>query len=813
MIRTAFNTDWTCWRADGSAPPFLVRIPHDAMLLDERSDTSAGGTNTGWYEAKDYTYEKRFFVPREWKEQIILFEFEGVYHKAAVYINGVKAAYEEYGYNGFYIPAGRLLRFGEENTVRVEAVNHDQPNSRWYTGTGIYRPVWLLRFPKKHIAAGSIRISTVDYTERKIRISAILSDPAAGCSSAAHEDIWRVKVEILDRNQVIASEESAAGAAVKDGRAKLDIVMSVPGAQLWSDEHPRLYRCRMTFGDDVQTETFGIRQVECSPETGFCINGERVILRGACVHHDNGLLGACAYDFAEYRKAELLKKGGYNAVRSAHNPCSKAFLKACDEIGLYVMDEYVDHWYIHKTKYDYADSVPEKYRKDLARMVKKDFNHPSVVMYSTGNEVTETGEKRGIALCGKMTEALHEFDGTRPVTCGINIFFNFLYSLGFGVYSDKKAEDAMRDARKKKAVGSEFFNTLAGIAGADFMKTGATLPPCDYKTRDAFARMDVAGYNYGIKRYRHDLKKYPDRLIVGSETFCADAFRFWEEAKRNHRLIGDFVWAGMDYLGETGIGAWEYSEYAPDFKHGNGWLSAGSGRIDLTGKELGEMQYTKVAFEQIPIAMAVIPVPTAKDPHSPSAWKMTNAMESWSWHGCTGRETTVEVYTRGSRAALFLNGKKIGEKPVKGDCRVTFKAVYDDGELIAVSYDEKGQEIAETSLKTAGEETRLTLEPERTEVNLDGDLCYIRMKYTDEAGIVKPMLRGRISVDVTNGQILGIGSANPYNPDGFLGNTTDTYYGEAMVIVRPENPGDLEIRAKSPFGGACAVIKVTEQEL
>ena len=267
MIRTAFDTDWTCWRADESAPPFLVRIPHDAMLLDERSDTSAGGTNTGWYEAKDYTYEKRFFVPREWTEQIILFEFEGVYHKAAVYINGVKAAYEEYGYNGFYIPAGRLLRFGEENTVRVEAVNHDQPNSRWYTGTGIYRPVWLLRFPKKHIAAGSIRISTVDYTERKIRISAILSDSAAGCSSAAHEDIWRVKVEILDRNQVITSEESAAGAAVKDGRAKLDIVMSVPGAQLWSDEHPRLYRCRMTFGDDVQTETFGIRQVECSPET------------------------------------------------------------------------------------------------------------------------------------------------------------------------------------------------------------------------------------------------------------------------------------------------------------------------------------------------------------------------------------------------------------------------------------------------------------------------------------------------------------------------------------------------------------------
>ena len=275
-------------------------------------------------------------------------------------------------------------------------------------------------------------------------------------------------------------------------------------------------------------------------------------------------------------RIRILLDAGYNAIRSAHNPCSKALLRACDEMGMLVMDEYIDGWYIHKTKYDYADEILENYRKDLKDMVDKDYNHPSVIMYSTGNEVSETAQKKGISLTKSPTDRLHELDSTRPVSCGINIFFNFLSSMGFGVYSDKKADEAAENAKKKKAVGSEFYNTVAGIFGAGFMKTGATLYPCDVKTRDAYANMDVAGYNYGIKRYHHDLKKYPKRIILGSETFCADAYRFMQEAKRDKRIIGDFVWAAQDYLGEVGIGAWEYKDYAPRFDGGCGWVSAGS---------------------------------------------------------------------------------------------------------------------------------------------------------------------------------------------------------------------------------------------
>ncbi|MGN0421647.1 MAG: DUF4982 domain-containing protein, partial [Lachnospiraceae bacterium] len=410
---------------------------------------------------------------------------------------------------------------------------------------------------------------------------------------------------------------------------------------------------------------------------------------------------------------------------------------------------------------------------------------------------------------GALTQYLHKLDHTRPVTCGVNIFFNFLSSMGFGVYSDKKAEQAAKNAKKKKAVGSEFFNTIAGIFGANFMKMGATLYPCDVKTRDSFAKMDIAGYNYGIYRYKHDLKKYPERLILGSETFCSDAYRFWEEAKKNRRILGDFVWAGMDYLGEVGIGAWEYSDYAPHFDNGIGWVSAGSGRIDLTGKPLAEMAYTRVAFELEKIGMGVIPVNHTKDKHSPSAWKMTNAVESWSWNGCDGEDAIVEVYARANRVELYVNGKCAGVKNPKNDCRVVFKTKYYGGEVRAVAYDEKNCVIGEKTMYTAGEETQLRLIPEKESLKRKEELCYVRIQYTDANGILKPLIRGKVEVYVENGTILGTGSACPYYAGSYVENVTDTYFGEALVVVRPDRPGKMLIKAKSKYGTADCSITIT----
>ncbi len=801
MEKISLNKDWLCYATGCRETSFRTDVPHDAMLLDEKSETSPGGVNTGWIEAKDYTYEKQLFVSEQWNGKKLLLEFEGVYRKATVCVNGKKAAYHEYGYTGFYVDITELVNYGADNEIKVTAVNSDQPNSRWYSGTGIYRLVWLYVLPEKHILPDEIRVTTLDYQARKIAVD--IKTSGAG----------NVLVEILDGKEVLAAVEKTASIGIEGTQSMgCHTEYTLEKAALWSPEAPKLYTCRVTYGDDVQEVRFGVRTVSCDSAHGFCINGQRIILRGACIHHDNGLLGACAYDFAERRKVRILQENGYNAIRSAHNPCSKSMLEACDEMGMLVMDEYIDGWYIHKTKYDYADSIYENYKKDLADLVAKDYNHPSVVLYSTGNEVSETAQKKGIKLCGDLTETLHTLDDTRPVTCGINIFFNFLSSMGFGIYSDKKAEQAAKNTKKKKSVGSEFFNELAGLLGADFMKTGATLYPCDVKTRDAFAKMDVAGYNYGIKRYRHDLKKYPDRIILGSETFCSDAYQFMELAKKENRIIGDFVWAGMDYLGEVGIGSWEYEEYAKRMDNGMGWVSAGSGRIDLTGKALAEMAYTKVAFGLEPIGIGVVPVHQTHNTHSPSAWKMTNAMASWSWSGCEGKKATVEVYARAHHVSLFVNDVCVGTKQLKKDCKAIFHTEYHDGVLKAVAYDEKNQPIAEQTLKTAGKETILTLQPERKKVS-EEDLVYIRMKYTDQNGEVKPMARGDIRVAVEGGKILGIGSACPYYERGYQGDTADTYYGEAMVIIRPETSGKMMVKAESPYGNAQECVEVSQEEL
>ena len=505
------------------------------------------------------------------------------------------------------------------------------------------------------------------------------------------------------------------------------------------------------------------------------------------------------------RKVRLLKANGYNAIRSAHNPCSKALLTECDRQGMLVMDEYIDHWYIHKTEHDYVDYFNDWWRQDLTDMVEKDYNHPCVVLYSTGNEVSETAQKRGIALTKEMTDFLHGLDDSRPVTCGVNIFFNFLSSIGFGVYSDEKAKkEAERaekakqrgeKAAKKKAVGSQFFNNLAGLLGDEFMKRGATLHGCDVKTRDAFANMDIAGYNYGIYRYKHDLKKYPQRLILGSETFCNDAYKFRELAKQEPRLVGDFVWAGMDYLGEVMVGSWEYADYAETFDGGLGWVSAGSGRIDLTGKPLGEALYTRVALEaDNGPYIAVCPVNHTGDRHSPSAWKMTNAMPSWSWTGCEERKANVEVYARAARVELVLNGHTVGSKTLKNDCLARFSIPYESGTLEAVSYDAADHEIGRCKLQSAGGTTRLTLDAEEPTVK-PGHLCYIRLRYTDENGITKPLVRGNIQVQVRGGTLVGLGSACPFNKHSYLDSETDTYYGEALAIVRMGDGDAMTIAA------------------
>ncbi|WP_418969089.1 glycoside hydrolase family 2 TIM barrel-domain containing protein [Alloscardovia omnicolens] len=797
MRVTAFNDGWSVRRinAEMGYPDETeytpVSLPHDAMLYEKRSPLATSNKNGSWFEAADYEYVKHFTAGAEAIQQL---EFEGVYHNAEVWLNGKKLAFRPYGYTNFYVDMTDSLKRAESdiNELRVVARNTDQPNSRWYSGAGIYRPVQLWTAESvEHLAHNGITVKTVDanVSARQARLEVAVDATASGTAVIRIDDLGV-------RHELSLQDDSRGGACGS-------VFIDVNDVQLWNLDNPHLYTMQVEYVSDSGSRdelntTFGIRTLEWGDD-GFLINGQRVIIQGSCIHHDNGVLGAATYAEAEERRVRLMKKAGYNAIRSAHNPCSKALLDACDKLGVLMMDEYIDHWYIHKTQHDYVDYFDEWWQQDLRDMVGKDKNHPSVVMYSTGNEVAETAEKRGIKLTADMTRFLHSLDPTRPVTCGINIFFNFLNKIGFGQYTDEKAAKEAAEAEKRKAAGesgavkhkatgSEFFNNLAGIMGADFMKIGASIPPCDWVTRDAFAAMDIAGYNYGINRYKHDLKKYPHRLILGSETFCNDAYAFRELAKNQPRLVGDFVWAGMDYLGETGIGGWEYADYAPS-EQKCGWLTAGSGRVDLIGTFLGEALYTRVALEsdgdQGPY-IAVVPVNHTHDKHSPSSWKMSNAIPSWSWNGCEGNDARVEVYARAASVALFVNGQEVGRKKLRGNCVARFNTTWHPGVVEAVSFDENGAEIGRYSLRSAEEDTQLSVVMEEESSASDQSVKFIRVDYTDFNGEVKPLERGQLSAHVEGDgvRLLGFGCAAPYNEASFVSGESGTYYGRALAVVQ-----------------------------
>ena len=858
MQKIDFNKDWMCRCLTRDEEAYPVTLPHDAMLSEPRTQESTGEGNVGWYIGGDYEYTKNFFVPEEYKDKKVLIEFEGIYHNGEVYINGKKAAYRPYGYTNFYVDTEGFFQYGKENEIKVIARNADQPNSRWYSGTGIYRPAYLHVAGEKYIPVNGVKIRTLSYDPAKIEVVVKTSAPGEVSLKIEFEGskVLRVigestKIGNVNNDRIISSDNKnmQPNGSVQTGengqKSELAQVeaeknnqeaayqaifqLDVPNAKLWDTEHPNLYTCKAIFGEDEVTETFGIRELIWNPQVGMTINGERVILRGACFHHDNGVLGACTYPEAEERKMRILKENGYNAVRSAHYPCSKALLDACDRVGMLMMDEYVDVWYIHKTKYDYAGQLADWWKQDLKDMVDKDYNHPSVIMYSTGNEVAETAQKKGIALTGDMTNYLHSLDSTRPVTCGINIFFNFLSSIGLGVYSDDKAEKSAGNAeknaaqaagknekkvvksgektvnkatengkkglgstkpeKKKKPVGSEFYNTLACLVGDYFMKCGATLYPCDLRTKDAYANMDIAGYNYGIFRYKHDLKKYPNRLILGSETFCKDAYSFWKIAKKNKRIIGDFVWAGWDYIGEVGDGAAEYSDYK--FEDPATRMTGGNGRIDLNGKPRAEAAYTRVAFERETGPFIAVDPVYQKEKLRLTGWQLTKALESWAWDGCNGEPAKVEVYARAAQVELFINGKSVGKKKVK-KCRANFNTTYQDGEITAVSYDENGKEINRYSLQTAGKDTVLQVRPEEKTVKPEG-LAFIQLQYTDSKGIWKPMEKHNIKVTVENGVLKGLGSPAPYVKGNYTDHTVATYYGEAMAVVQADGNGPVKV--------------------
>lgn len=766
-----FCRGWFFSKKDGRER--IVDLPHDAMLEEARTFRCHNGERTGYFPGGKYVYRKEFDLSEEETAGYIALRFGGVYRHAAVWLNGEKLTEQNCGYLEFEVELTPHAKAGR-NEVVVTVDNSLEPNSRWYTGSGIYRPVTLVTKPARQI--------------RELWVRTISAFPAA---IEVICDAPQAHIEILEDGKIIA--EGAPGR------------LEVPGAKLWSAETPHLYTCRATVGRDVSQVTFGIRKATFSPETGFCVNGKRVLLRGGCIHHDNGILGACAFKDAEERKIRILKECGYNAVRSSHNPCSTELLDACDRLGMYVLDEAFDGWYTPKTHHDSARTFIKDWENILTVMGTRDRTHPSVIAYSIGNEVTEVGQPEGVSQAKAMVELLHQTDPTRPVTCGVNAMLTVWGKMGLGVYKDKEPYVPItlppENASAPKS-GSALFNALSMRLGS-LMSAQTAGKQADQALAGISEELDILGLNYGQCRYDKELRQHPGRMLLGTETYISDLPYNWQRVKENPALLGDFCWTAMDYIGEAGIGYWQYpsEKVLP--------LLAGCGSVDILGCPDVTNGFQRIVWGlRTEPLLAVRPLDHGKEKPLKKAWRFTNAVSCWTWPGQEGKPAVVEVYSASHSVELRLNGKPVSRQLVKR-FQTVFHVPYIPGTLEAVALDASGKVISRSILHT-GDTPELTLQAEKSVLRANGqDLCYLMIELADRQGIVTPIDSVAVHVDVTGPAILqALGSARRITDETYRSNTHTTYQGRCLAILRAGYESGEAVVSVSADGFKAQQIKL-----
>lgn len=773
MKRSDFCSGWEYARDGG---PFeAVVVPHDAMLGGKRGPDAPGASASGYHYGTTFRYRKSFQLTEKQASGPLFLEFEGIYRKPVIEVNGMRMDAPPYGFVPFLVDLAGVVQRGE-NVVEVTGGNADQPDCRWYTGAGIHRQVWLWEPETSDgpvIPPEGVRVTTASVNPAVVRVDV---DCAQG----------EPRVEVVDAEGHIVAQ--GAGARFET---------EITPAHLWSAETPYLYRCCVELLDgtrvcDRAEVSFGIRQLAWSSD-GLFVNGEETLLRGGCIHADNGVLGAASFPTSERRRILLMKDAGFNAVRMAHNPASGALLDACDELGMYVLDETWDMWYTPKSAHDYAGEFLDWCDFDLRRLVAHDYNHPSVIMYSIGNEIADPIEPQGVALERSLVELLHSLDATRPVTCGFNLTMMVMERAGQGWYDKEgSAAEAAREADAPH--GSLLFNLTAQATGTG-MTMLSCVPGADKLVSPALDALDIAGYNYGSARYRLDARIHPQRIMLGTETFPHELYRNWAMVRQTPALIGDFMWAGWDYLGEAGAGAWAYTAEEAGFTKPWPWLLAGSGALDILGQAGAPAALAGAVWKTSGNpSIQVRPVNKMDGKTYRATWRGSDAVPSWSWSGCEGMTAHVEVYEgRASSIRLSLNGNTISEKRLH-ECVAKFSFAYQPGTLVATALDERGRQLGTCSLASALGPFHLDLRPESSRVSA-GALAYVPVRIVGSNGVVESNADERVSISVEGGTLLGFGSAQPAPTESYLTGIYTTYRGCALAVVYRANPGVATLTA------------------
>lgn len=808
MRSVNINRDWyfglgqidPAMRAKGQFGEKRVNLPHDYMIEGDVYPEAPSRNASGYYNAGVAHYVKELLIPAEWAGERIVLRLDGAMMNATIEVNGDLACLQHYGYAPFEADITRLVYPGEKNRVTITVNPSMQPNSRWYSGAGLFRGVELAHMPKLHVAFGGLAGSTrkIEYAADGTPGTAFLSVSAEIRNDLAENRVAEVWFDLVreDNGETVLSRKTVTQIQpLSAGTAYMTLTVDKP--LLWSAEEPNLYRLRARVketgtykthiipaehpAEDSESVLFGIRTVEADVRHGLRVNGKEVKLRGGCLHHDNGPIGTVTVYDAEARKIRKMKEVGYNAIRTTHNPPSSALIEACDRLGMYVFDEAFDAWGMGKQPGDYSQFFDTDWEKDLAAFIRRDRCHPSVILWSTGNEITErAGLNNGYVLARKLAEAIRRIDPSRPVSNAICSFWNGL--------DDRLQEIQLRKWAEQDKAG--------GLQNADI---GGEKDLLWEEYTEAYANgLDIVGYNYMEAKYEQDHELFPERVILGSENFPKEIGVHWPMIEKTPWIIGDFTWTAWDYLGEAGIG--KASFYEPgDPRIGDPWgepspypwRTANDADFDVTGRIRPQGVYRRIVWGSCETAVFSYDPANFNKVETLSSWGFPGVWKRWNWQGQEGKPIRLVVFSAAEEAEILVNGVSLGRKKAgEALCHnmplsFVFETVYQPGTVEAVSY-AGGKEVSRTALQTAGRPAAIRLTAEAGGLKPDGaSLCYVNAELIDENGNVVPDADTLLKAEATGAaELLGFGSGNPVTDENYSKGRFTSYLGHALAVLR-----------------------------
>ncbi len=770
-----------------------VDLPHDITIAKKPSKDCIQDYATGYYVGDSGVYSKTFNLPKEYDNKRILIEIGGAYMLSMVEFNGDLICKNYNGYTTFTGDLTGKVR-AENNYLRISTFNSSGLNSRWYTGSGLYRDVNILVGDLLHISHNGIAVSTKKLTDNNGTISVkaeIENNYQRGVA-------FSVRAIISDCNNVKIQERTVNCYLNKNSCDVADFTFDLKNITPWDLENPYLYKvtCQIIRENEVLDEdfaNFGVRTIELKPEVGFLLNGKAIKLKGGCVHSDNGILGAVSYPEAEYRKVKLHKDNGFNALRCAHNVPSAEFLDACDRYGVLVINEVFDVWNLPKTDNDYSQFFESNWEKDLSSMIKRDRNHPSVIVWGLGNEITEQGGRSGGYLWAKkLADYARNIDDTRFISIAISGVPPYFSDLEYGEFIRNVQNHTPADGEKVWEKGyvrpfslevdekkKERFNAL---------------------TEEFAQPLDLFGYNYCINFY--DKEKYPQRMAYCSETFPICDDMLWDYVNENDNIIGMFSWSSMQYLGESFLGKIGYcneGEKLPIWPQYPDRVAV-AGDFDLCGHRTPQGYLKSIFWGSKETYIAVRPPKNNGKVEILGAWSWPEESDCWTFEGYEGENVVIEVFSASKKVKLFLDDRLIGEEKAgkENRYRAWFEIPYKKGKLTAISYDGK-KEVSRYEIRTAEKPCSIRITKEES-CSKTGEIVFLHCDYVDKNGTVVPSAEILTKAVVSGGELLAFGNSCPSTEEVYTSGEFTSYKGRLTAVVKPTTKKEVTVTVTALSG-------------